>query len=280
MVGEDAVDVVRVGPIGVEHGRVAKLEQQAEASDGARGHTARCLELPAVLKHEGLRAESVRGARFAVGHMGPGDRVGPVAYGRSSMTAASSADAPRTYGDLRRWRDDTRWELVEGQAYAMTGPSWQHQAVTMGLSAQLLSYFRVHGRRVLPGPLDVRLPRGSESDDAVETVVQPDISVVCDPGKLDERGCRGAPHLVVEVLSPSTAGRDHLTKRALYERHGVREYWIVHPIDRIVTIHRRRSDVGFEPPELFEARGVQRMEGFAGLEIDWDQAFADVSVAE
>lgn len=197
-----------------------------------------------------------------------------------AMTAASSADVPRTYGDLRRWRDDTRWELVEGEAYAMTGPSWQHQSVTAGLVAQLLAYFRAHGCRVLPAPFDVRLPRGSEPDDAIETVVQPDISVVCDPTKLDERGCRGAPDLVVEVLSPSTAGRDHLIKRALYERHGAREYWLVHPLDRIVTVHRRKGEGAFGPSELFEARGVQRMEGFAGLEIDWDQAFADVSVAE
>jgi Uma2 family endonuclease len=196
------------------------------------------------------------------------------------MAAASSADTPRSYGDIRRWGDDTRWELVEGQAFAMTGPSWQHQAVAMGLSAQLLSYFRPRGCRVLPAPFDVRLPRGSEPDDAIDTVLQPDISVVCELGKLDERGCRGAPDLVVEVLSPSTADRDHLTKRALYERHGVREYWVVHPIDRIVTIHRRRGEGGFGPPELFEAKGVQRMEGFEGLAVDWDQAFADVSAAQ
>jgi Uma2 family endonuclease len=195
------------------------------------------------------------------------------------MTVASPADRPRTYGDLRRWSDDTRWEIIDGQAYAMAGPSWQHQAVTMGLSAQLLAYFRARGCRVLPAPLDVRLARGNEPDDEIETTVQPDISVVCDLGKLDERGCRGAPDLVIEVLSPSTAGRDHLTKRALYERHGVREYWVVHPIDRIVTMYRRKSEGGFGPSVLFEARGVRRMEGFDGLEIDWDQAFADVAVA-
>jgi len=131
---------------------------------------------------------------------------------------------------------------------------------------------------VLPAPFDVRLPREDEADDEVETVVQPDISVVCDVAKLDERGCRGAPDLVVEVLSPSTAGRDHLTKRALYERHGVREYWLVHPIDRIVTVHRRRGEGEgkFGVPELFEARGVVPSVGFDGLAIDWDQAFADV----
>lgn len=155
------------------------------------------------------------------------------------MTPASPADRPRTYGDLRRWSDDTRWEIIDGQAYAMAGPTWQHQAVTVGLSAQLLAYFRTRGCRVLPAPLDVRLPRGNEADDEVETTVQPDISVVCDPSN-----------------------------------------WLVHPIDRIVTMYRRQGQGGFGPSELFEARGVQQMEGFEGLEIDWDLAFADVPSLE
>lgn len=192
------------------------------------------------------------------------------------MTATSSVDRPRTYGDLRHWKDDTRWELIDGEAYAMTGPSWQHQSVVMGLAAQLMTHFRMHGCRVLPAPFDVRLAHGDEPDDDVTTTVQPDISVVCDLSKLDERGCRGAPELVVEVLSPSTAGRDHLTKRALYERHGVQEYWLVHPIDRIVTVHRRTHEGSFGPAELFEARGARSVDGFEGLTVDWDLAFADV----
>lgn len=192
------------------------------------------------------------------------------------MTATRSLDAPQTYGDLRRWEGDTRWELIDAEAYAMTGPSWQHQSVVAGLLVQLVSHFRARGCRVLPAPFDVRLPRGDEPDDEIETVVQPDICVVRDPGKLDEHGCRGAPELVIEVLSPSTADRDHLTKRALYERHGVHEYWLVHPVDRIVTIHRRSAGGSFGPAELFEAMGVRSSASFAGLAIDWDQAFADV----
>lgn len=194
----------------------------------------------------------------------------------TTMTATGAVDHPRTYGELRRRKDDTRWELIDGEAYAMTGPSWQHQSVVTGLLVQLVAHFRARGCRVLPAPFDVRLPRDGEPDDVVETVVQPDISVVCDLGKLDERGCRGAPDLVVEVLSPSTAGRDHLTKRALYERHGVREYWLVHPTDRIVTVHRRNKDGAFGQAELFEARGARRFEQLDGLTVDWDQAFADV----
>ena len=190
------------------------------------------------------------------------------------MSASSPADRPQTYADIRARNDDTRWELIEGLAYAMAGPSWQHQSVVARLLVQLIAQFGDRCR-VLPAPLDVRLSQTDEPDDLVETVVQPDISVVCDLSKLDERGCRGAPDLIVEVLSPSTAGRDHLIKRVLYERHGVRQYWLVHPIDRLVTIHRRVGD-GFAPPELFEARGVVVIDSESVRSIDWDQVFADL----
>lgn len=196
------------------------------------------------------------------------------------MTATEAVKQPHTYGDIRALDDDTRWELIDGQAYAMTAPSWQHQSVVMGLAAQLRRHFSPRCR-VLPAPLDIRLPRGDESDDQIQTVVQPDISVICDRSKLDKRGCRGMPELVIEVLSPSTAGRDHLVKRALYERHGAQQYWLVHPLDRLVTIHRRsQPGQGFGMPELFEARGVVAVDGYEGLQIDWDEVFAEIDSEE
>lgn len=94
-----------------------------------------------------------------------------------------------------------------------------------------------------------------QHDEEVETVVQPDLVVVCDKTKLDQRGCRGAPELVVEILSPSTAARDHVTKRALYDRHGVREYWLVHPLDRILMVYRRGESGRFEAAEPVAAAG-------------------------
>jgi Uma2 family endonuclease len=194
----------------------------------------------------------------------------------NSASPTGRADRPHTYADLCQWVGDTRWELIDGEAHAMAGPTWQHQAVLAALTAQLLTHFRIHACRVLPAPFDVRLARGDEADGAIETVVQPDISVVCDSSKLDARGCRGAPDLVIEILSPWTAAYDHLTKRAIYERHGVREYWLVHPTDRMVIMYRRRSEHAFEPPELLEARGSLEMVSFAGLTIDWDHVFADV----
>jgi Uma2 family endonuclease len=193
------------------------------------------------------------------------------------MSAPSPVSRLHTYGDLRRLSDDTRWELIDGEAHAMAGPSWQHQRVSMNLSAQLNTHFTPRGCLVFTAPFDIRLPERDEHDDAIRNVVQPDISVVCDASKLDSRGCRGAPDLVVEILSRSTAGRDQVIKRALYERHGVREYWLVHPIDRVLTICRRSGESGFDIFETFVTEGKLPSAGFPGLEVDWDNVFAGIS---
>ena len=97
-------------------------------------------------------------------------------------------------------------------------------------------FFSIKIARYLSAPFDVRLPEGDEADDEIITVVQPDISVICDPAKLDNRGCRGAPDFIIEILSPATAGKDQIQKVALYEKHGVKEYWLVHPGDRLITV--------------------------------------------
>ena len=96
--------------------------------------------------------------------------------------------------------------------------------------------------------------KGEELDEQVDTVVQPDVLVVCDAGKLDRRGVRGAPDFVVEVLSPATASHDYLFKRHAYERAGVREYWLVHPADRMLTSYRL-VDGRYGEPAMQELAG-------------------------
>lgn len=157
----------------------------------------------------------------------------------------------------------------------MTAPSWRHQAVVGRLSAQLFAFFDPRGCHVLPGPLDVLLPDGDEPDELVRTVLQPDLSVICDLTRMHEHGCRSAPDLVIEVLSPSTAGRDHVLKRALYEQHGAREYWLVHPTDRVVTAYTRKTEGGFAPAEITEARGQWASTQWPELRVDWEQVFAE-----
>jgi Uma2 family endonuclease len=181
-------------------------------------------------------------------------------------------DANRhNYGDYRHWPEDVRYELVDGIAYAMApAPARRHQEVLGEVFRQMANALEGQPCRPFIAPFDVRLPRGSEADDEIETVVQPDLSIICDPTKLDEHGCRGAPDWVVEVLSPATAGHDHILKRSAYERAGVREYWLVHPVDRLVTVYRLEGQ-RYGVPEVRELTGRQPVGVLPGVEVDWDR---------
>ena len=178
------------------------------------------------------------------------------------------------YGDYLQWTGDERWELIDGEPLCMSpAPSRVHQALVLELGSQILAYLRGKQCRVYVAPFDVRLPRGDEPDKEVATVVQPDVAVICDPAKLDDAGCRGAPDWVIEVISPSTGVRDQVQKRDLYEGRGVLEYWTIDPIGRLLTIYRRQSEGGFGPPETLPARGGQDVSLFPGLRIDLDPPF-------
>ena len=174
-----------------------------------------------------------------------------------------------TYGEYRTWPEDGRYELIDGQAYAMSpGPSRRHQELGFEVARQIADALEGTGCRVYVAPFDVRLPRGSEEDDDIDTVVQPDLMVVCDRTKLDDRGCRGAPDWVIEVLSPSSASHDQILKRALYERHGVREFWLIHPVDRIVTVYRL-VDGAYGRPDIYELEDTLACGILPEVVIDW-----------
>lgn len=185
-------------------------------------------------------------------------------------TAAQQGRQSFTYGDYRRWPEDERWELIDGVAFNMCpAPSRQHQELLGELFRQTATFLLGKPCKVYIAPFDVRLPKADEADDAVTTVVQPDMAVICDASKLDDKGCRGAPDWVVEVISPHTAAKDHIKKRELYERHGVKEYWLVHPLDRVVT--RYILEGGLYPrPAIEEAVGRAAVGCLPGLEIDWE----------
>ena len=123
-----------------------------------------------------------------------------------------------------------------------------HQLIVGELFSGIHAYF--HGKPCRPfvAPFNVRLPVSGTANEQIDTVVQPDISLVCKPEQLkDNHGCLGAPDWVIEALSPGTAVRDQRTKRTLYERHGVAEYWLVHPGDRSVTIYRLENGAYGKP---------------------------------
>ncbi|MBK1700425.1 Uma2 family endonuclease [Thiococcus pfennigii] len=181
-----------------------------------------------------------------------------------------------TYGDYRRWPDDERWELIDGRAYDMCpAPTRNHQQMVLEIAAQAHAFLRGGPCEVNVAPFDVRLPKTDEADDRVDTVVQPDIAVICDPQKLDDAGCRGAPDWVVEVLSPRTAAKDQREKRDAYERAGVREYWLVHPTDRTLMIYRL-TDGAYGRPEVQSLVGETAVSAIAGLSIAWPPAPTEV----
>ncbi len=179
-----------------------------------------------------------------------------------------------TYADYRAWPEDARYELIDGVAYLMSpGPDLAHQEVAGEIYRQLANALIDKPCRAYIAPLDVRLPKAGERDEQVDTVVQPDVMVVCQTERLDRRGVRGAPDLVVEVLSPSTAGHDHIRKRRIYERAGVREYWLLHPTDRILTIYCLQAD-GYGKPEVQELAGTTDVGVLPGVTITWDALIA------
>ena len=178
-----------------------------------------------------------------------------------------------TYGDYLTWPEEERWELIDGVAYNMTpAPATAHQIILVELARQVSNFLLDKDCLPFVAPFDVRLPEAGEADADILTVVQPDIAVVCDPDKLDDRGCRGAPEMIIEIISPSTAVKDQIHKVSLYEKHGVKEYWLVHPTDRLVTIRLLGADGRYGPPQIYEAKGTLPVVTLPGLEIDLDAA--------
>lgn len=142
-----------------------------------------------------------------------------------------------TYADYLLWRLKERVELIRGRILKMSpAPGTAHQKISQQLNRGLLNFFYQKPCQVFAAPFDVRLPvsrkKGQDS-----TVVQPDLCVICDDSKLDERGCAGAPDLIVEILSPGNSKIELKIKFEVYEEAGVREYWVVNPVEKVVLVY-------------------------------------------
>lgn len=135
-----------------------------------------------------------------------------------------------TYADYLLWKFEERVELLKGRIFKMSpAPARGHQKLSFRLTGEFYKYFEGKKCEVYPAPFDVRLPKKQEENGKIYTVVQPDLCVVCDPNKLDDRGCLGAPDLVIEILSPGNSQKEMKNKFELYEEAGVKEYWVVQP---------------------------------------------------
>ncbi len=143
-----------------------------------------------------------------------------------------------TYADYYQWKFLERLELFRGKVFKMAAPSPMHQIILANLHLKWGPFLKKQPCKVFLAPFDVRLPlKGGTNDDQITTVVQPDLSVICDPSKIDSRGCCGAPDVTVEIISPGNSKKDILLKFDLYEEAGVKEYWIIEPRGKTATIH-------------------------------------------
>lgn len=178
-----------------------------------------------------------------------------------------------TFADCLTWGESERIEIINGEAVMMAPPTRIHQEILMELSRQLANFLEGKKCKVYPAPFAVRLfEKEGDAPEDVNTMVEPDISVVCDHDKLDKHGCKGAPDLVVEVLSPSTQRHDRLVKLDLYQRAGVREYWIVDPDSSTVQVFMLK-DGYLHPYEVYSDKDIAKVNVLDGCFIELSKVF-------
>lgn len=181
-----------------------------------------------------------------------------------------------TFADCLTWGEDERVEIVDGEAVMMAPPSRAHQEICFEIGRQLGNYLEGKRCKVYPAPFGVRLfEKDGDTPDDVDTMVEPDISVVCDMDKLDDHGCKGAPDMVVEVLSPSTQRHDQLVKLGLYQRAGVREYWIADPENKTVRVMLQDTSGVLQLHEVYDRQGVAKVNVLDGCFIELSKVFSE-----
>ncbi|MCF2489830.1 Uma2 family endonuclease [Dyadobacter sp. CY347] len=180
-----------------------------------------------------------------------------------------------TYADYILWRIEERIELIKGKIFKMSpAPNLTHQRISTQLQGAIFNFLGNQSCDLFSAPFDVRLHSLSKSivaNSDIYTVVQPDLCVVCDKSKLDERGCLGAPDLVIEILSPGNSRKEMDDKFELYQESGVREYWLVEPVECAVFVYVRNDTgefIGLKPATKSVQSSI-----FPDLVIDLDKAF-------
>ncbi len=182
-----------------------------------------------------------------------------------------------TYSDYLLWKFQERVELMKGWIFPMAAPSAIHQEISTNLNGLLWSFLRKNPCKLYAAPFDVRLPlpKNKVKSNKIDTVVQPDLCVICDEDKIKKQGCVGAPDLVVEILSPGNSKKEMKSKFELYEQAGVLEYWIVDPIHRSVLAYYLKDEkfVGVTPPYTDE--DILKSTVFPKLEIELSEVFPE-----
>ncbi|WP_258099188.1 Uma2 family endonuclease [Marinoscillum pacificum] len=186
-------------------------------------------------------------------------------------------EATYSYADYLRWSFEERVELIKGKLFRMSpAPRRSHQGVITVIGNEIFNFLKGNSCKVYYAPFDVRFPnQPNDSDAQTFTVVQPDICVICDFYKLDDAGCKGAPDLIVEILSPFTASKDLKEKYQLYEEHGVKEYWVVYPEEAVLEIYELQEGK-YVSKGKFVKDDVVTSSVLVGLELNLQEVFADI----
>ena len=180
------------------------------------------------------------------------------------------------FSDFLTWETDERMELIHGEVFMMAAPGTSHQLISGEIFRQLANYLEGKKCHAIPAPFAVRLfEKDGDSPEDVDTMVEPDISIVCDSSKLDKYGCKGAPDMVVEILSPSTQRHDRLVKLGWYQRAGVREYWIVNPEDQTVQVMLLDDGGVLQLQEVYDRKGVAKVNVLDGCFIELSKVFSE-----
>ena len=179
-----------------------------------------------------------------------------------------------SYEDYLKWDFEEIVELIKGKIFAKAAaPSRRHQAVLGNVLVPFHHYLKGNPCQVYAAPFDVRFSKDPDFK-KIDTVVQPDISVICDATKLDDKGCFGAPDLIVEILSPSNSKVELQNKYDLYQEYGVKEYWIIHPVENTLQINTLKDGV-YHPSRLFTSGQFVRSSVLIGFELDLEQIFEE-----
>lgn len=191
----------------------------------------------------------------------------------------SDLDLSKTYSyaDYLQWKFDERIELIKGRIFKMSpAPSSAHQRISRKILVALDIYLQKKPYEVFAAPFDVRLPRKSKEENKdLISVVQPDICVICDRSKIDERGCLGAPDIVVEIISPGNNKTELQNKYEVYEESGVQEYWIVSPQDKTFMKYTLNQDGVYVASKLMPSEGEVTTPVLPGFVLNLEEVFAD-----
>ncbi|KUG05419.1 hypothetical protein ASZ90_017100 [hydrocarbon metagenome] len=171
---------------------------------------------------------------------------------------------------------DLRYELIDGEIYLMASPGFRHQVMVNEIAGHFYNFFRGHPCKSLTAPLDVRLFGYATKFEEDPNVVQPDVMVVCDMNNIIDNKYEGIPALIVEVLSPSTKGKDMAAKLHLYMKSGVPEYWIVDLESRNIVQYSFTEDRDIDSLTTLKQGDTIKSTVFEGLEIALEDVFAEI----